>query len=108
MDDLHRMMDSGRSMKEFAQTRSARYQLHPSLSPDFNGVWDEEGRIEMENFLEEIMYQVPGECFTSITSMLHMICYTCTYRLPLSKGLIIQHCAMLYHMSGLRLPFAVG
>lgn len=47
-------------MKDFTETRSARFQLHPTLSSEFNGVWLDEGRIDMENFLEEIMYQIPG------------------------------------------------
>ena len=61
VDDLSLMMRSFRSTQEFAKTRSARFQLHPTPSADeFDGIWREERSHGWFNYLEELMKEIPG------------------------------------------------
>ncbi len=54
LDDLAARMANGLHINEFAATRAARFQLNPSNSSDWSS-----GSYHYE-FLDDLMYQVPG------------------------------------------------
>ena len=61
VDDVATMARSFKSLENFAKTRSARFQLHPQPSDlPFDEIWREEGSIDLINYMDELMYQVPG------------------------------------------------